>query len=106
MGCEVDKGRADSTPPQYRLDEQAIELGRIANDQNNRKASDPIVSLGDEYFAALDLITRQVNRVRVRLQLLIIFAERQRGAQLKRLQCHPLVGPGEPNGEQAQRVRT
>jgi hypothetical protein len=95
MRGRLDQLLANALAPEFRLDEQAVEL--TAHDR--READDSAMKFGNENLSALDLFGREADRIGVCLQLLAIFGQRQRRAPLHLLQRLTLGRLGRPDSQ-------
>lgn len=88
MGRRVNQRRADAPAPKPGLHKQSIELS--AN--HGSKTGDAPIDLGNEDLAAFDLLGRQVDRIRMSLEVRTVILVRQSGPTLQCFQRRTFLG--------------
>jgi hypothetical protein len=103
----LNQAAADTAAHPIRLDEQAVELTRRPDAlEQDREPDDDAIALGDADVPGLDLLDRQLDRVRMRLELLAIHRLMDRGTTLQRFQRPAFRGHGGPDGGRGVGHRT
>ena len=95
----LDEGRSNSSPPQLRLNEQAVQLGRPLVVDNDCEAGQLPAKLRDKNLAAFDRLGGQGDRLGMGQQGITIFVKRERSAPLEVFETAPLLYLGGPNAK-------
>ena len=93
----LDEDPAYPPLPNTRLNEEALKLGGLRSDQNDRKSGNPGNSLRNDHRSSLNVFERKVDGLGIRLQLGAIFRQGAGCAMLQFLEVETLVRPGRPN---------
>ena len=96
MRRRIDERRADPAPPKFRLDEEAIEL---TADQCC-KTGHAALEFGDQHLPIRHLRWRQMDRFRMRQQLLAVVRQGERRPPLQLFKLLALIGLREANAQQ------
>ena len=89
----LDECGPNSPAPQTGLDEDAFQLRLVRAENDYGEARRSLDAFRNDDLSSLNPRRRQVDCLRIGVQLLAIFRVRARGAMLKLFQVRPLVWP-------------
>lgn len=91
-----DERGAHTPAPQIGLDEDTFQFCLVWADHDHGETGRSLDTFRNDDLSPLNPLRRQLDCLRIGVQLLAIFGERARGAMLKLFQVQPFVWPCRP----------